>query len=170
MNTKRVLSTVLFVLVILALALPSGAVLARKQIFKAVLTTDAELHTVVGSSARGSAALTSAPDGSLNFQVVVRGLSGPAMAAHIHGPADASTNAGVLITLCGNPQPSAAGACVTSADGTLTIFGNISSSLLAQSGVTGAQFFDYLNSGLLYINVHTALNPAGEARGQLLDQ
>ncbi len=169
MRLSRVLSVLLLLAVVFALAVPSNTVMARKMVFKAVMTTGAELHEVVDSDARGSAVVGHAPDGTFNFMVQVRGLSGPAIAMHIHGPATEAENASVILTLCGGPAPAAGGPCVTDADGTLTVFGNFNSSFL-QAGVSGAQFQSWLTSGLLYVNVHTALNPAGEARGQLYQQ
>jgi hypothetical protein len=50
------------------------------------------------------------------------------------------------------------------------IEGVISPSLLQAWGITGAQLFGYFDAGLAYVNVHTALNPAGEVRGQIIGQ
>jgi len=169
MRIKRILSVLLLLGVVVALALPNHSVVARKLVYKAQMTTGAELHTVVGSEARGSAVFGSAVDGSFNFTVQVRGLSGPATGLHIHGPADVTQTAPVLIGLCGSPGIAAAGPCVTDADGTLTVSGNINSTVLANWGVSGGTFLSLLRDGLLYVNVHTALNPAGEARGQIYE-
>ena len=157
------------VLVVLAalVALPSSA-LARKQLFKARLTTGAELHQVVDSNARGNATFVSRPDG-LQFTVAVYDLSGPATGAHIHAPADASSNAPVVISLCGNPAPAAVATCSFD-NGTMLVQGMIGPSLLQAWGVTGAQLYDWFESGLAFVNVHTALNPMGEVRGQVVAQ
>ena len=153
------------ILLALVMALPATA-LARKNVFKARLSTGAELHEVVGSSAQGSAVFGLAPDG-MQFMLHVRGLSGPATGAHIHAPATASETAPVIISLCGHPAPAAFAECTTDASGTLTIQGHIGSSLMAQWGLGGAQLISYLESGTAYVNVHTSLDPAGEARGQI---
>jgi hypothetical protein len=164
-GTKRLLF--LAVIVILLAALPM-TVLAAKQIFQASLTTGAELHDVVDSNARGSFTLGFNPDGTMQFLLNVRNLTGAPSGAHIHGPATEEQNAPVLISLCGAPAPSAAGDCTFDPDtATLTLNANITPSLLQQWGITGAQFIGYLNDGLLYVNVHTSLNPAGEVRGQI---
>ena len=163
MKTQRLL--VITVLVALLLAVPATAQ-ARKNVWKARLTTGAELHEVVGSTASGSAVFGTNPNGSIRFQMQVMNLSGPVNGAHIHGPADETQNAPVLITLCGNPTPGVVATCEL-VDGILRVEGSISSSLLASTGVTGRQFFEYLDAGMLYVNVHTALNPAGEVRGQI---
>lgn len=160
---------IVLVLAILAtvIALPSSA-LARKQLFKARLTTGAELHQVVGSSARGNATFVARPEG-LQFTVAVYGLSGPATGAHIHAPADATQNAPVAISLCGNPAPAAVATCSFD-NGTMLVEGMIGPSLLQAWGVTGAQLYDWFESGMAYVNVHTALNHMGEVRGQVIAQ
>jgi hypothetical protein len=80
-------------------------------------------------------------------------LTGPMTAAHIHGPAGATNTAGVLLNLvpmhlpAGNP-----------ARGGL-FFG---------SAVYTPEAASNLLAGLNYVNVHTAANPDGEIRGQLI--
>ncbi len=80
-------------------------------------------------------------------------LTGPAMAAHIHGPAPTNVPASVIINLAGihvlATSPAAGGSIV----GSVVLTTNQASDLLA---------------GLDYINVHTAANPSGEIRGQLV--
>ena len=113
------------VVLVLLVALPTAA-FASKQVWRARLTTGAELHTVVNSSASGSMVIANNPDGSPRFMLTVRNLSGPAMAAHLHGPADETQNNSVVVTLCGGgPATPAVAVCTTSSDGTLTIEGNI---------------------------------------------
>jgi hypothetical protein len=170
MNRKKLMLTLL-VAIVLTLVVASTA-LAAKRVYKAQLSAANELHEVVGSSARGSAVFSRRPDG-LDFMLVVRGLSGAPTGAHIHAPADATQTAGVVLTLCGNPAPSAAGSCASGFDestGELQIQGQITSSLLAQWGLQAATLDGWLEDGLAYVNVHTALNPAGEARGQIIRQ
>lgn len=169
MRLQKWLLAVVVLLVAVALALPAGTAIARKQVFRASLSPDNELHQVVGSTARGSAVVVSNMDGSFSFAVIVRRLSGPASGVHLHAPADATQTAPIFISLCGAPSPSVVGACTYDADGNLYITGEIGSAQLMAAGVTGAQFNNYLRNGLIYVNVHTALNPAGEARGQLLE-
>ena len=80
----------------------------------------------------------------LSWKLVYSGLSGPATMAHFHGPAMAGQNAGVVVPLT-NPA--------SMAESTATL--------------TEAQAADLL-AGKWYINVHTAANPGGEIRGQVL--
>ncbi len=86
----------------------------------------------------------------LAFTIIYRGLTGPATAAHIHGSAAASASAGVQIDL----QPFHQGAFNTN--------GSFSGSV----PLTLAQRNMLLN-GLTYVNLHTAANQTGEARGQI---
>jgi hypothetical protein len=76
------------------------------------------------------------------------GLTGPATAAHIHGPAEVGKNAGVVMWISekGSPFPSPFKGSAT---------------------LTDAQAAD-LQAGLYYVNIHTAANPGGELRGQLV--
>lgn len=81
----------------------------------------------------------------LTYTLTFDGLSGPATAAHFHGPATRKENAGVLAPIGGkNPT--------SPVMGTLTL--------------TDAQAKD-LASGKVYVNIHTAANPGGEIRGQV---
>jgi hypothetical protein len=162
-----------FLLIALVLALPSAA-LANKLIYRAKLSTGAELHEVVGSNASGTAVFARFPD-SVRVNMSVRGLSGVPTAAHIHMPAGEDGTAGPVVTLCGAPAPAVFGSCsdyaTQQADGTYLLAfqeGVISGGYV--QGITAAQFFNFLDQGLGYVNVHTALNPAGETRGQIIPQ
>ncbi|TIW91192.1 CHRD domain-containing protein, partial [Mesorhizobium sp.] len=71
------------------------------------------------------------------------GLSGPAVAAHIHGPADMGANADPVIPLK-----------------------KLKSPIKGSATLTDAQAAD-LEAGKYYVNVHTAKNKDGEIRGQI---
>lgn len=80
----------------------------------------------------------------LTWSVTFSGLSGPATAAHFHGPADTTGNAPVVVPI--------GGAITSPATGSATL--------------TEAQAADLL-AGRWYINIHTAAHKPGEIRGQV---
>ena len=80
----------------------------------------------------------------LTWKLTYSGLTGPATAAHFHGPAEPGKNAGVAVAI---PN-----ATTSPNEGSATL--------------TDAQAADLL-AGKYYVNVHTAANPGGEIRGQV---
>jgi hypothetical protein len=81
----------------------------------------------------------------LSYTVSYSGLTGPAKAGHFHGPASATTNAGVA----------------------LPFVGSLDSPIKGSATLTAAQAADLL-AGKWYVNLHTAANGGGEIRGQAL--
>jgi hypothetical protein len=85
----------------------------------------------------------------VSWNVSFSGLTGAGTAAHVHGPADPGSNAAVVLILTPrNMFP-------------------IVSPLQGSASLTDAQAAD-LMAGKWYVNIHTADNPSGEIRGQLL--
>lgn len=80
----------------------------------------------------------------LRWKVNYTGLSGPATAAHFHGPAAVGANAGVALPWAGP----------------------ITSPMEGSATLTPAQVAD-LMAGRWYANIHTAASPGGEVRGQM---
>jgi hypothetical protein len=80
----------------------------------------------------------------LKWKLTYSGLTGPASAAHFHGPAVAGSNAGVVIP-----------------------FASAASPIEGQATLTPPQVAD-LMAGKWYANVHTATNKGGEIRGQMM--
>jgi hypothetical protein len=81
--------------------------------------------------------------------------------AHIHGPATADANGGIMVTLLPTQAPSGLinGFVV---QGTFSPgSGNIN------TGVTFADVIAAMNNDLAYVNVHTEANGGGEVRGQI---
>lgn len=80
---------------------------------------------------------------TLTWRGTYTGLSGPATAAHFHGPAALGANAGVAIPAPAPASPFMGSAVLTDAQATA------------------------LTEGRMYFNIHTAANPGGEIRGQV---
>jgi hypothetical protein len=137
--TKTMLATLAFGAAIAF----AGPAFADKM--KAALDGKSEVPPVT-SAATGTAELDYDPASKkLTWTVTYSGLSGPATAAHFHGPAEAGKNAGVAVAI-----PNA---------GTSPVSGSAT--------LTDAQAAD-LAAGKYYINIHTAANPGGEIRGQVM--
>lgn len=127
-----------------AFAIAAPAAFAETQMYKATLTSAAE---VPPNASKGTGAMTGTYDTAtkkLTWNVTFTGLSGPATAAHFHGPADAKANAGVVV-----PQK----------DG-------LASPMKGEATLTDAQAAD-LQGGKWYFNIHTEANKGGEIRGQV---
>src|ERR1700730_13539199 len=121
------------------------AAFAEMVMYKATLTPAAE---VPPTDSKGSGALTASYDTAtkkLTYSATYKDLSGPAVAAHFHGPADAKTNAGIVVPVAGARA----------------------SPLKGEATLTDAQAAD-LAAGKWYFNVHTAANKGGEIRGQVM--
>ena len=81
----------------------------------------------------------------LTWKGTISGLSGDATAAHFHGPAAAGKNAGVLVPVTGVKTGAFEGSATLTDD--------------------QAKAFE---AGQVYFNIHTAANPDGEVRGQVM--
>jgi hypothetical protein len=133
-------------------ATPGGE--ARGQLASVLMAAaadgQAERSTAVISTAN-ALGLFALVGNQLDLNITYRTLSGAASDAHIHGPATASQNAGVLVGL----SPFNGGAFAPSAG-------------LSGSTSLVATNLSNLIDGLTYINFHTVTNPGGEIRGQIL--
>lgn len=81
---------------------------------------------------------------AMTYTAEYKNLTGPATAAHFHGPAAPGANAPVVVPVPNPATPIKAGVTLTE-----------------------AQLAD-LKAGRWYFNVHTAANPGGEIRGQMV--
>jgi hypothetical protein len=129
-------------------ALAFASLAARAATIKLKASLDAATE-VPAKTSSGTGTLTATLDTAtevLTYHIVFKDLTGPATAAHFHGPADVGVNAGPQVPITTKPL-------VSPIDGTATL--------------TAAQAKDLLD-GKWYFNVHTAANPGGEIRGQVM--
>jgi len=117
---------------------------AATETYKADLKPSTE---VPANDTKGSGALTATYDTvtkKLTYSATYQGLTGPATAAHFHGPAAPGVNAAVVVPVKDmTPSP-----------------------LKGEATLTDAQAAD-LQAGKWYFNIHTAANKGGEIRGQV---
>jgi len=122
------------------------AVSARAEVVK--LQADLKgSNEVPPNSSSGSGKAEAAFDTQtkvLTYTVTYAGLTGPAMGAHFHGPGEAGKNAGIALP-----------------------FKTVQSPIQGSATLTDAQAADLL-AGKWYANIHTAANPGGELRGQMM--
>ena len=131
----------LFVTALLAAGLLSFT--ARAQSFTAHLDGSSE---VPPTGSKGTGELQAKLDPAtrvLSWTLTYHGLTGPATAAHFHGPAAPGKNAGVQVPI----RP-------------------VASPAKGHAKLTEAQI-KQLTDGQWYVNVHTKAHPGGEIRGQV---
>ena len=128
-----------------AAVLAVSPALAETMSFKADLKGSEEVPPV---NTQGKGSLTATYDSAskkLSWIGEVSGLTGDATAAHFHGPAEPGKNAGVLV-----PAP------------------GVKSGSFEGSATLNEDQAKHLMAGHTYFNVHTAANPNGELRGQVV--
>lgn len=81
---------------------------------------------------------------NLSWIVTYADLTGPALGAHFHGPGEPGKNAGIVLP-----------------------FKTVQSPIQGTATITETQAADLL-AGKWYANIHTAANPGGELRGQMM--
>lgn len=122
----------------------AGSASAATQKFHATLTAGAEVPPVKSTGSGEATATLDTATHELTYDVTFKGFGSEVTAAHIHGPAEAGKNAGVVVPLGTSPK----------------------SPLHGTAKLTPEQE-QQLTAGLLYVNVHSKNNPGGAIRGQL---
>jgi len=148
MRTRALIPALALTTALVATVGASARPQATQIQIRTVLNAAQEVPSPTGavSNARGtfSATVTKSDTGaSVSWQMSFDGLTGNAIAAHIHTGA-VGTPGPVVLALCGP--------CTSPASGT---------------GALTQAALDALQAGTAYVNVHTPTNPAGEIRGQL---
>jgi hypothetical protein len=115
------------------------------EIYQASLSGGQQVPPVVTPAYGTAEVQLNTTTNTITWKVSYSGLTGPATGAHIHGPAVAGQNAGIVVPFTGNlnAQP-----------------------LTGEQRLAPAQVAQ-LTSGQWYVNIHTARHPGGEIRGQL---
>jgi Cu/Zn superoxide dismutase len=127
-----------------ASARPQAQTIQIRTVMNAAQEVPSPTGDVSNAQGTFAATVTKTDTGaSVSWQLSFSGLTGNAIAAHIHTGAPGSPGP-VVLALCGP--------CSSPASGT----GNLASAALQA-----------LEAGTAYVNVHTPTNPGGEIRGQL---
>jgi hypothetical protein len=129
-----------------ALTFVSVAAQAATIALKAELKASSEVPAKDSAGTGMVTATLNTETNEFTYHVVYSGLTGPVTAAHFHGPADVGVNAKPVVPVKASPIASPI-------DGTATL--------------TADQAKDLLD-GKWYFNLHTAANPGGEVRGQVM--
>ena len=126
---------------------------ASAEVFTASLSGAQEVSPVTTSGTGSATVVISADRSTITYLVTYSGLSGAAVAAHIHTAA-AGANGPIIL-----PFPSPAS----------PISGSFTATDLTPAGgvTTFAQAIAAIEGGTTYVNIHTAAHPGGEIRGQL---
>jgi hypothetical protein len=129
-----------------ALLAAAGAARADIVHFAATLTGKDEVPPNSSAATGQVTAELETSERTLAYRATYKDLSGPATMAHFHGPAAPGANAPPVVVVPNN--------------GKLPIGGSVRLT---------PQEMDDLLAGKWYFNVHTAANPGGEIRGQLME-
>jgi len=164
MNRVRIVVALLVVL--------ATASMARAERIKATLIGYQEVPSV-STDARGEfRAMIHRGDDAIDYELTFQGLQAPVTQSHIHF-AQKSVNGSIVIWLCGtatNPGPAGTQTCPQSGTITGTITAaNVIAAAAAQQLTAGEldEVIAAIRAGVAYVNVHTAVSPGGEIRGQL---
>jgi hypothetical protein len=128
------------------LALVSVAAHAATIQLKADLKASAEVPPKDSAGMGTLTATLNTETNEFTYHIEFSGLTGPAVAAHFHGPAAEGANAKPQLPIKGSP---------------------VTSPIEGKATLTAEQAKDLL-AGKWYFNLHTAANPGGEIRGQVL--
>lgn len=122
-------------------------------------------------------------DDTFSVAVAAFGLSGAATGYHIHAAATPEENAPVRVNFASPPfistlegsVPGEHSIVIGGTTGVVAVTPGITNGNIPATSATGSNaghpamsFLQALQSHLAYVNIHTALNPGGEIRGQLI--
>jgi hypothetical protein len=122
----------------------AGSASAATMNFHAKLDAASEVPPTKSAGSGEATASLDTTTHELTYDVTFSGIPSQVTAAHIHGPAAAGKNAGVVVPLGNAP--------------TSPIHGSAKLTPEQEQALTG---------GMLYVNVHSKDDPSGAIRGQL---
>ena len=111
----------------------------------ATLSASSVVPATTGTGAGEANVVIDVKADKLSWTITYSGLSGKVTGAHFHGPAEVGANASVA----------------------LPIDGDMLSPIKGEASITNEQKTQLLD-GKWYVNLHTAANPDGEIRGQVI--
>ena len=114
-----------------------------KVMYSAALSGSEEVPATSSTGTGNAEVVYDTGEKKLTWKITFSGLTGPAIAAHFHGPAAHGANAGVAVPIPGTANP-----------------------LEGSATLTAAQATD-LAAGKWYVNIHTTANQGCEIRGWL---
>jgi len=177
---KRGISLSIFATIIVAAACGSGDSTSPpvSKIVNLTASLSPGNEPSVTGNPTGTGTFTATLDTSTHvftWNTTFTGLTANASLGHIHGPFTAGTtgSAGVLLNF--DPAVSTGGTFTnvtftglkTATSGSATGSVTLNNALSLTSTVKGDSLEKLLLAGAVYVNIHTATNPAGEIRGQI---
>ena len=141
---KRLAYAISTVLILAGISSSLSAARAEKITLKGDLKGSNEVPPNNSPASGQATASLDTETKTLTWTITFKDLSGPAVAAHFHGPSEPGKNAGIVLPFKSAQSP---------IDGTAVL--------------TETQVADLL-AGKWYANIHTAANPGGELRGQMV--
>ena len=146
MNLRLIMSSVLMLSLLTLSACDMPITDENSTKIKADLSSKSEVPPTVVDDAEGEVeVMIDKKNNKLIWEIEYENLTGAVTKAHFHGPATISENAGVA----------------------LPIDGGLASPIKGEATLTAEQMTEIL-AGKWYVNLHTAANPEGEIRGQLM--
>ena len=134
------------VVTVCALTLVSAAAHAATIQLKADLKASSEVPPKDSAGMGTMTGTLNTETNEFTYHIEFSGLTGPAVAAHFHGPAAEGAHAKPQLPIKGSP---------------------VTSPIDGKATLTAEQAKDLLD-GKWYFNLHTAANPGGEIRGQIV--
>jgi len=162
-------------LLLTVLGLLPAAAQAQERRFRATLIGNEEVPALSNVATGTFRMLIDFSDSSFDYELTFSGVSGTgATQSHIHF-GQKSVNGGIMVFFCTNLGNGPPGTQACPANGTVggrITAANVGTGAAAQ-GIAAGEFAEVLRgirAGTVYVNVHSALFPGGEIRGQLVPE